>query len=64
MDKIFIAIAFIAALGVVATLFGGLAAMSNGSDKARLLSQRLMRLRVLFQGIAIVALFLAYVTKP
>jgi hypothetical protein len=58
---------FIAALlcivGVVISLFWGLFAMTQGEQKDRETSNKMMRMRVLFQGAALFFLFLAYLAK-
>ena len=63
MDKVFLIIALIAMLGVVPSLFGGLMAMVRGGKKDHQTSQKMMQLRVLCQGIALLFLFLAYLAK-
>jgi predicted permease len=63
MDKVFIAAAFIAMIGVVISLFGGLFMMGRGRPQDHKTSNKMMQLRVICQGIAIVCLFLAYATK-
>ena len=62
MDKVFIVIAFIAMIGVVASLFRGMLAM-GGSKKDHQTSQKMMQMRVICQAIAIICLFLAYAAK-
>ncbi|MBU6475689.1 MAG: twin transmembrane helix small protein [Alphaproteobacteria bacterium] len=63
MDKVFLAIACIAVLGVVFALFNGLRAMARGTEKDHKLSQKMMQMRVICQAIALIALFLAYAAK-
>lgn len=58
---------FIAALvsmaGVVISLVLGFRAMAKGSQKDHKTSQRMMRMRIFFQALAILFLFLAYISK-
>jgi len=63
MDKVFLAVAFAAMIGVVLALFRGLLAMGGGTKKDHQTSQKMMQLRVICQAIAIICLFLAYATK-
>jgi hypothetical protein len=63
MDKVFIIIAFIAMVGVVISLMSGLFLMGRGTKKDHQGSNKMMQMRVLCQGIALVCLFLAYATK-
>jgi hypothetical protein len=63
MDKIFLIIALLAVVGVVASLLMGLAVLGKGTPKAHQLSQKMMQARIACQAIAIVALFLAYLAK-
>lgn len=63
MDTIFFIIALICMAGVVVSLVAGLATMTKGGEKAPRLSNKMMRLRVLFQGLALLFLFLAYLAK-
>jgi hypothetical protein len=63
MDKVFLTIAGIAMVGVVASLFRGLLAMAKGTTKDHLTSQKMMQWRVKCQAIALICLFLAYLAK-
>lgn len=58
---------FIAALvciaGVAVSLFLGLFAMTQGEQKDRVKSNKMMRMRVLFQGLALLFLALAWLAK-
>ncbi len=58
---------FIAALVsmgvVVVSMVLGMTAMVKGQAKDHKTSNKMMRMRVLFQGIAIICLVLAYLTK-
>lgn len=63
MDNVFFMAALACIAGVAAALFMGLFAMSQEGDKSRKMSNKMMRLRVTLQGLAIVFLFLAYITK-
>ena len=63
MDKIFFIAALVSMAGGVISLFWGLLAMAKGKKKDHQTSDKMMQLRVLFQGLAIILLFLAYLTK-
>jgi len=63
MDKVFIIVAFIAMIGVVVSLMGGMFAMGRGTKKDHQTSNKMMQMRVICQGLALVCLFLAYATK-
>lgn len=63
MDKVFIIIAFIAMAATLFSLFGGIFAMGRGTKKDHQTSNKMMQMRVICQGIALVCLFLAYATK-
>ena len=63
MDKVFIAAAFLAMIGVVISLFTGLFVMGRGTPKDHQTSQKMMQWRVIYQAIAIICLFLAYAAK-
>ena len=60
MDKIFLVIALIAMAGVLFSLFSGLLAMAKGTKKAHQTSQKMMRFRVICQGVTVLFLFLSY----
>ena len=60
MPNIFDILIPIALLAVVTTLFFGLYALFRGGDFGRSYSNKLMRLRVLLQFVAIVILVLAF----
>ncbi len=61
---IFLTGALVAALiGVVAVLIAGVVVMGRGGDANRRLSNKLMRLRVALQLVAIVALLLLFFTS-
>jgi hypothetical protein len=47
----------------VASLFGGLLAMSKGTEKDHKTSNKMMQARVILQGLAILFLFLAYAAR-
>jgi hypothetical protein len=57
---VLMAIAMLATLGV---LFAGIITMGRGGEAGRLRSNRLMRLRVIFQGVAIVCFLLAVLLR-
>jgi len=63
MDKVFIIIAAVAMVGVVGSLFTGLFVMGRGSKKDHQTSNKMMQMRVICQGVALICLFLAYATK-
>ena len=63
MANFFFAGAMLSIFAVVVSLFWGLFAMAKGSKKDHRTSNKMMRARVLFQGIAIFFLFLAYLAK-
>lgn len=63
MGNIFFLAAMAAMIGVVISLFWGLFVMTKGAEKDHQTSNKMMRLRVLFQGLAIIFLFLAYLSK-
>ncbi len=63
MDHVFLIAALVCVACVVFSLFGGLIAMAKGTKKDNENSNKMMRLRVLFQGLAIVFLFMAYLAK-
>ena len=53
----------VAMLGVVGSLIGGIFVMTKGAEKDRRTSNKMMQLRVLCQGAAIMLLFLAYLAR-
>ena len=53
----------ISIFAVVVSLFAGLLVMGGGEEKTRLLSNKMMRFRILFQALAILFLFIAYLSK-
>ena len=63
MDKIFFIAALISMGGVVVSLFRGILTMGKNAEKDHRAGNRMMRMRVLFQGLAVAFLFLAYLTK-
>jgi len=63
MDNIFFLAALFFIAVVVFSLLAGLFAMARGNEKDHKISQRMMRLRVVAQGLALVFLLLAYLTK-
>ena len=62
MSNLFFVLLILAMLAVLATLFVGLFAMAQGGEFNRRHGNRLMRLRVLLQGIALI-LFIAAVVS-
>ncbi|MBI3441293.1 MAG: HIG1 domain-containing protein [Proteobacteria bacterium] len=63
MDKTFFLLALVFMGGVVLSLVLGVTAMSRGTPKSHKVSQKMMRMRVLCQGLAVMFLLLAYLTK-
>lgn len=63
MDKIFFIAALLSMGGVVASLFRGMFVMGGSTKKDNKTSNKMMRMRVLFQGLAIMFLLLAYFAK-
>ena len=63
MEKVFIVIAFAAMAGVVISLVRGFIVMGGSTKKENEKSQKMMQMRVICQGIALVSLFLAYLAK-
>lgn len=59
MDRIFDILIPVALVGVTLTLFAGLYALFRGGDFGRSYSNKLMRLRVLMQAIAVALLVAA-----
>jgi hypothetical protein len=57
----FIALACMAV--VVGSLLTGIVAMARGREKDHKTSNKMMQMRVLFQGLAIVFLFLSYLAR-
>ena len=57
----FIALACMA--GVVGSFFMGMVAMTRGQKKDHKTSNKMMRMRVFFQGFALLFLLLAYLAK-
>ena len=62
MDKIFLVIAGLAMVGVVFSLVRGVSAM-GGTKKDHETSQKMMQWRIKFQAIALLSLFVAYLSK-
>lgn len=56
-------IALACMLGVVASFFLGMVAMTKGQEKDHKTSNKMMRMRVYFQGLALLFLLLAYLAK-
>lgn len=63
MSTVFFFIAMGCMLAVLGSFFWGIVAMTKGQQKDHQTSNKMMRLRVLFQGLAILFLFLAFATK-
>lgn len=58
----FIALAFM--LGVLVSFFWGMVAMTRGQEKDHQTSNKMMRLRVTFQGLALLFLLLSFLARP
>lgn len=63
LSLFFFITALISIAGVAFSLFGGIIAMARGREKDHKTSNKMMRLRVLFQALAIASLLLAYLAK-
>ena len=63
ISTVFFITALACILGVAVSLFAGMVAMTKGGEKDNRTSNKMMRLRVLFQGLAIFFLLLAYLAK-
>ncbi len=63
MSTFFFIAALVCMLCVVGSFLWGIVAMTKGGEKDHLTSNKMMRMRVLFQGLAILFLFLAYAAK-
>lgn len=63
MSNVFFILAMLSMIGVVAVFLMGMVAMTKGGKDQNLRSNKMMQIRVLFQGSAILFLFLAYTTK-
>lgn len=56
-------IALACMLAVVGSLIWGMVAMTRGSEKDAQTSNKMMRFRVVFQGLALAFLFLSYLAR-
>jgi hypothetical protein len=63
VDKVFFIAAIIAMAGVLASLLLGLFAMAKGGEKDHKTSNKMMRARVMLQGLTIFLLLLAFLAK-
>lgn len=63
MESFFTLLLAVALLAVLASLGVGLFAMARGGEKDSQLSQRMMRLRILLQGVALVCFLLAVMAR-
>ena len=63
MDNIFFILAAISIVIVAGSLGFGLISMTKGGKTHNKVSNKMMRVRVIFQGLTIAFLFLAYFTK-
>lgn len=59
MGQVFFILMMVAMLGVLGTLGAGMVVMARGGDINRQYSNRLMRLRVILQGVALMFFTLA-----
>jgi hypothetical protein len=63
MSFVFLIAAMACMLGVVLSLLGGLFAMTKNGTKARQGSNKMMQARVALQGLAVLFLFLFYLSN-
>ncbi len=56
-------IALACMLGVLGSFFWGMVAMTKGQEKDAATSNKMMRLRVTFQGLALAFLLLSYLAR-
>lgn len=63
MEKFSVILLGVALLAVLASLVIGLFAMARGRDQDAVLSQKMMRLRVTLQGVALLAFILAVMAR-
>lgn len=63
LSLLFLLAALACIAGVVGSLALGLFAMTKGEQKDRIRSNKMMRMRVLFQGLALFFLLLSYLAK-
>lgn len=61
--SLFFILAMVCMVGVVAVFFIGMVAMTRGRNQDHKISNKMMYLRVILQGGAILFLFLAYAAK-
>lgn len=61
--SVFFILALICMVGVVGVFFTGMVAMTRGRQQDHKTSNKMMHLRVMLQGGAILFLFLAYAAK-
>lgn len=63
VSNFFFICTLVSMFAVLVSLFWGMVAMTKGKEKDHATSNKMMRLRVLFQGLAIFFLFISYLTK-
>lgn len=63
MSTVFFALALVAALGVVGSLFAGLAVMAKGGETDKKYANKLMQARIVFQGATVVLFILGLLTS-
>lgn len=63
MSNFWLVLILLALGAVVVTLFAGMATLFVGGDFARRYSNKLMRLRVMFQALAVALLLLAFLSS-
>lgn len=63
MSFAFFIAAMLCLLGVAGALFAGLFAMTKGAEKERKTSNKMMQLRVILQGLAVVFLLLSWLSR-
>jgi len=63
MNLFFVILAGLCMLGVVGSFLWGMVAMTKGGERNHKTSNKMMQMRIIFQALAILFLFLAYAAK-
>ncbi|MDE1152806.1 MAG: twin transmembrane helix small protein [Micavibrio sp.] len=63
MNVFFVVLALLCMLCVVGSFLWGMVAMTKGGERDHKTSNKMMQMRVVFQALAILFLFLSYATK-
>lgn len=63
MSNVFLVLMGIAALAVLASLFMGVFAMAKGGETSKKYSNKMMRARVILQGVAVLLFVLAMLSR-